>query len=113
MLGDAGFVSAVLQDYRAASLPAKDRALFAFLDRVNSDSPRIARHDLEALKSVGWGEEAIYDAITVCALFNFYNRWVDAAGVQEMPPEAYEMAGRRMAEHGYTPHPEESDRSGT
>ena len=30
---------------------------------------------------MGWTDEAIYSAVSVCALFNFYNRWIDATGV--------------------------------
>ena len=37
----------------------------------------------------GWTDEAVYDAINVCGLFNFYNRWIDATGVCEMPEEAH------------------------
>ncbi len=44
---------------------------------------------------------AIYDAITVCALFNFYNRWIDASGVHEMPAEAHRLGGKRLAQNGY------------
>lgn len=56
---------------------------------------------MEAVKRAGWSEEALYDAVTVCALFNFYNRWIDATGVQDMPAGAYELTGQRLAEHGY------------
>ena len=45
--------------------------------------------------------QAIYDAITVCALFRFYNAWIDATGVHDLPAAAYAMSGKRMAEHGY------------
>ena len=44
---------------------------------------------IDAAKGAGWSEEALYDAITVCALFNFYNTWIDATGVSDLPPEAY------------------------
>ena len=53
--------------------------------------------------AAGWSEEAIYDAVTVCALFNFYTRWVDGTGVSDMPASAYEAAGMRMAAGGYIP----------
>jgi alkylhydroperoxidase family enzyme len=78
-----------------------EKALFAFLDKVNRTSNQIRRPDVDEVKRAGWTEEAIYDAITVCSLFNFYNRWIDATGVQDMPAEAYEMSGVRMAERGY------------
>jgi hypothetical protein len=58
---------------------------------------------LEEVQRSGWSEEAIYDAVTVCSLFNFYNCWVDATGVHDMSREAYKLSGHRLAEHGYNP----------
>jgi hypothetical protein len=58
---------------------------------------------VDEARSAGWSEEALYDAITVCALFQFYNTWTDATGVQDMPPFAYEVSGKRLATAGYAP----------
>jgi alkylhydroperoxidase family enzyme len=101
-LGDAELVQAVLRDYQTAPLSVAERALFRFVDKVNRASTTITREDIDGLKQSGWLEEAIYDAITVCALFNFYNRWIDATGVHDMPASAYALAGQRLAQHGYT-----------
>jgi len=68
---------------------------------VNGDSTSIRRDEVDALKQLGWSEEAIYDGVTVCALFNFYNRWIDATGVHDMPASAYEMSGQRLKDVGY------------
>ena len=67
------------------------------------DSARIAQGDVDLVKQVGWSDEAIYDAITVCAMFNFFNRWVNASGVADMPAAAYQVGGKRMATEGYVP----------
>lgn len=91
----------MLADWKTAPISEKEKALLTFVDRVNSDSLRIRQEDIDHLKSHGWSEEAIYDAVTVCALFNFYNRWIDAAGVPDMPAAAYELSGQRLKEHGY------------
>ena len=74
---------------------------------MNAQSNRVRKADVDALKNVGWSEEAIYDAITVCALFKFYNAWIDATGVHDMPAEAYQMSGKRLATQGYRPAPAE------
>lgn len=58
-------------------------------------------HDLEVLHAAGWDDEAAYIAITVCALFNFYNRWIDASGVHALSDEAHREGGKRTAQHGY------------
>ena len=94
----------MLTDYRTAPIDAKERALFAFIEKVNSDeSSRMQPSDLDDVKTAGWTDEALYDAITVCALFNFYNKWIDATGVSDMPAAAYDASGERLATVGYVP----------
>jgi alkylhydroperoxidase family enzyme len=91
----------VLEDYRTAPIDDRQQALFAFIEKMNAQSNQIRRDDLDRLKAAGWSEEAIYDAITVCALFRFYNAWIDATGVHDLPAAAYELSGKRMAAEGY------------
>ena len=68
---------------------------------ASAESPQISPSDLEPLYAVGWNDEAIYYAITVCALFNFYNRWVDASGVHALSDEAHRQNAKRSAAAGY------------
>ena len=100
-------VQAVLNDYRTAPIDERDRALFAFIEKMNAQSNQIGQEDIERLKAAEWSEEAIYDAITVCALFKFYNAWIDATGVHDMAASAYATLGRRVATQGYRPVPTE------
>ena len=103
MLGNRPLVAAVLQDYRTAPISDREKALFAFIEKVNRESSRLRVEDVEEVKAAGWSEEALYDAITVCALFNFYNKWIDATGVGDMPAAAYAASGERLATFGYVP----------
>ena len=94
----------MLADYRTAPIEPRERALFAFLDKVNSDaSSRMTQADVDEAKAAGWSDEALYDALTVCALFNFYNKWIDSTGVSDMPAAAYALSGQRLATVGYVP----------
>ena len=101
MLGDAGLVQAVLKDHTTAPISEAERTLFRFVAKVNRESNQVSLADVEEMRRAGWPDEAIYDAVTICALFNFYNRWVDAAGVQDMTALGYEMSGHRLATEGY------------
>ena len=65
------------------------------------DSTSIGQADVDAAREAGWSDEALYDAITVCSLFQFYNNWIDATGVSDMPALGYEMSGKRLATDGY------------
>ena len=91
----------VLRDFESSRLEEKDKALFRFIDKVNRDSPRITAADMRPLYAAGWDDEAIYFAVTVCALFNFYNRWIDATGVHALSDEGHRQGGKRTAAHGY------------
>jgi alkylhydroperoxidase family enzyme len=92
---------AVLEDLETSPLDDRHKALFRFLDKVNHDSPAIAPFDIDALHAAGWDDDAIFYAITVCALFNFYNRWIDATGVHAMSEAAHRAGGKRMAAGSY------------
>ena len=94
-------MEAVLRDVDSSPLDDQHKALFRFVDQVNHDSPRITVDDMNRVRAHGWTDEALYFAITVCALFNFYNRWIDASGVHAMSDEAHREGGKRMARQGY------------
>ena len=96
-------MDAVLEDFRTAPISDKERVLFAFIERMNRESFTLQPDDVQRVIDAGWTQEAVYDAITVCALFNFYNKWIDATGVGDMPAEAYAMSGERLATAGYAP----------
>ncbi len=100
MLADTPKVEAVLKDYRTAPISEAEKALFKFVEKVNKQSNQIRLEDVEEVRQAGWSDESLYDAITVCALFNFYNRWVDATGVHGLPAAAYAMQAQRLKD-GY------------
>jgi alkylhydroperoxidase family enzyme len=101
LLGSEELVQGVLHDIETSALADNDKALFRFVSKVNRQSPAITADDMKPLYQSGWTDEAIYYAITVCALFNFYNRWVDASGVHALSDDAHRQGGKRSAIHGY------------
>jgi alkylhydroperoxidase family enzyme len=101
LLGDAALVESVLADVESSGLDEQHKALFRFVDKVNHASAMITDVDLDVVRVAGWTDEALYFAITVCALFNFYNRWIDATGVHALSDEAHRQGAQRMAQFGY------------
>jgi alkylhydroperoxidase family enzyme len=102
LLGSKELVSGVLADLETSGLSNAEKALLRFVRQVNHESYTIQPQDIQALHDAGYTDEAIYYAITVCALFNFYNRWIDASGVHPMSDEAHAAGARRSAIHGYS-----------
>ncbi len=94
------FVAGVIRDLETSGLSEKEKALLRFVDRVNHDSPAITAETMQPLYAAGWDDAAIYYAITVCALFNFYNRWVDATGVHALSDEAHRTGRKAVGKRG-------------
>ena len=90
-----------MKDPQSSGLDDQHKALFRLIDKVNHESPTMTPADLEGARAAGWTDEALYFAITVCALFNFYNRWIDATGVHALSDEAHRQGGKRSAQFGY------------
>ena len=101
MLGDEQLVQSVLADVESSGFDEPHKVLFRFIDKVNRASPDIRPGDLDVARAAGWTDEALYFAITVCALFNFYNRWIDATGVHALSDDAHRQGGKRSAQGGY------------
>ncbi len=95
-------MDSVLADLDTALVSEAEKALLRFVRKVNHESHTIQPQDIEGLHSEGYTDEAIYYAITVCALFNFYNRWIDASGVHPMSDAAHAAGAKRSAIHGYS-----------
>jgi hypothetical protein len=72
---------------------------------ANESRGIVDRKWVEQARAAGWSEAALYDAATVMSLFNFYNRWTDAMGVQDMPAAAHVESGKRLAQFGYVDEP--------
>jgi len=101
LLGDETLVWTALRDLDHAALDDKTKHLLRFVGKMTKTLPAVGPDDVEALRAQGWDDEAIYDVITTCALFNFYNRWITATGVPEMSAEAHRQQGKALAARGY------------
>jgi uncharacterized peroxidase-related enzyme len=101
LLGSEDLVWSALRDLESSSLSAKEKALLRYVDKVTRRLPSVTEDDAEALRGAGWTDAEIYYALTVCALFNFYNRWVTASGVHAVSHEGHRVRAKVMAQNGY------------
>ena len=57
------------------------KPVLAYVKKLTLTPSKISDNDAQAVFKAGWSEQALHDAITVCALFNFMNRIVEGHGV--------------------------------
>ncbi len=94
-------VEEVLTDLESSRLPAGEKELLRYVGKVTDNASAITASDVERVKNAGWSEEAIYDALTVAALFKFYNTWNNGSGVQNMSTASYAGSAQRLLDMGY------------
>jgi uncharacterized peroxidase-related enzyme len=94
-------VDEVLCDLESSRLDAPHKALFRYIGKLAENPGSVTAGDVDELKKAGWSEEAIYDALTVAAVFRFYNTWNAGAGVRSMTPAGYLHSGKVLSTLGY------------
>jgi uncharacterized peroxidase-related enzyme len=100
-LKDDRFVRAVIADWRTAPLDAKLRATLGFLEKLTLRPNEVRPADIAPMRAAGLSDEAIEDAITVCALFNIYDRMADALAWHLPDRAGYSASAQNLMRRGY------------
>lgn len=94
-------VEEVLADLEHSRLLPTEKELLRYVGKVAENASAITAADVDRVKGAGWSEEAIYDALTVAALFKFYNTWNNGSGVENMSAASYAGSAERLLDMGY------------
>jgi len=100
-LKDEKIVKAVLEDWRRAPIDAQLRAQLAFLEKLTLRPDEVRPRDVEPLRAAGLSDEAVEDAINVCALFSIYDRMADSLGWYLPEPAGYAASAQNLMKRGY------------
>jgi uncharacterized peroxidase-related enzyme len=80
---------AVQENYRQAGLDAREVALLDFGVKLTTHPSSIQRDDLHHLRTLGYTDEQLVDAVHCIGYFNFINRVLDGLGVDPEPSMRY------------------------
>ncbi len=109
---DPDLLDRLLADPATPEVEPRLLPLLAYVRKLTLAPTSLRDGDAAAVYAAGWSERALFDAISVCALFNFMNRIVEGSGVVTSPevqaeqrsrharspddPETYRRFGRRL-----------------
>lgn len=74
-----------MTDFRTAELSTAERTMLEFAVRLTNRPASMTRADVDALRAVGFGDEAIHEVVQIAALFNYYNRLANGLGIDDEP----------------------------
>jgi alkylhydroperoxidase family enzyme len=91
----------VLADHRTAPIRPALRATLDLLQKVTLTPTEVTAAEVDAVRAEGVSDEAIEDALAVCACFNLIDRVADSLGFDCPPAEAHAAYAGRFLEEGY------------
>lgn len=86
----------IAQNYRAAELGRRQRAMLDFATKLTEEPDRIEEADREALRAAGFSNRDIWDIAAVAAFYNMSNRLASATDMR--PNREYHYAVRQKSE---------------
>ena len=93
-------LAALVTDIGTADVPAHLKPVLHFLRKLTLTPARMQQADADAVFAAGWTERALYDAVQICALYNFMNRFVEGLGL-DVHAEDFDAEGRMIHDGGY------------
>jgi uncharacterized peroxidase-related enzyme len=97
---EEGLFEKLMQDPDTAPVAEKMKPMLAFVKKLTLTPSRMTQRDADAVFEAGWDEDALHDAVMVCALFNFMNRVVEGHGIL-LAPDELRARGIMIKEQGY------------
>ncbi len=85
VVGNDEQVQAVQEDYRTAGLTSREVALLDYAVKLTRHPAAMRGSDLDALRTFGFTDEQLVDAVHCISYFNFINRVLDGLGVDPEP----------------------------
>jgi uncharacterized peroxidase-related enzyme len=97
---DRGLFARLLDDVDRAPIADRLKPVLRYMKTLTLAPSRLTQADADAVFAAGWDEQALGDAIAICALFNFYNRIVEGHGIKGTPAY-FERVKGFIAQQGY------------
>ncbi|WP_337847910.1 peroxidase-related enzyme [Sphingomonas sp.] len=112
---DPELFDGLMSDLEASAIDDNLKPILAYVGKLTRTPSMMTEADARKVYDAGWDEQALFDAVSVCALFNFMNRIVEGSGIKANPLEAdqVELDARMARMGGATDDPHRGERSYT
>lgn len=112
---DAELFDGLMADLESSNVDERLKPILAYVGKLTRTPAMMTQPDADRVYAAGWDEQALFDAVSVCALFNFMNRIVEGSGIKANPLQAdeAEMQARLARMGGATDDPHRGEPSYT
>lgn len=112
---DSALFDGLMEDLETSAINGKLKPILAYVGKLTRTPSMMTEADADRVYAAGWDEQALFDAVSVCALFNFMNRIIEGSGIKANPLDAdqAELDSRMARMGGATVDPHRGERSYT
>ncbi|WP_373490436.1 carboxymuconolactone decarboxylase family protein [Parasphingorhabdus sp.] len=112
---DENLFKGLMSDIESCAIETKLKPLLGYVRKLTLTPSMIVEADAAAVYAAGWDEQALFDAISVCGLFNLMNRIVEGTGTRVnplvMPEEDKQARKARLAGGADSSDPHRAEKS--
>jgi len=105
LAGDRDLVNQVRENYSAAPISDKLKALLQIAGKVQQSGKTVTPDDIDNARDHGATDKDIHDTVLIAAAFCMFNRYVDGlASNTPIDLSTYPLRAKQVAENGYGSH---------
>ncbi|MEO1713860.1 MAG: peroxidase, partial [Bacteroidota bacterium] len=97
---DGKLLGQLIEGINSTPISEKLKPVYQYIKKLTLEPSKMIKSDADRVFSAGWSEQALADAICVCALFNCYNRLLDGYGIKGTK-EGYINGAKQLSKRGY------------
>jgi len=98
---DESLLNQLLVNIDDAEVDGCLKPVLKYIKKLTETPSRMTDGDAQAIYAAGWDEQAFFDVVSLCGLFNFLNRVVDGCGIDVGTDEAKTTAAELIPSLGY------------
>ncbi len=99
-----GLIEALIENVDTSDVEERLKPILHYVAKLTRNPASVRPSDAESVQAAGWSDDALFDAISICALFNFMNRIVEGSGVVTSPEARAGTAARHKKGSSNTPY---------
>ncbi len=93
-------ITGLVEDVDHSDIDDKLKPVFRYIRKLTVTPTQMTQADADAVYDAGWSEQALYDAVQVCCLYNFMNRFVEGLGLTPIA-EHFGIEAKMIVDGGY------------
>lgn len=82
------------------ALAPRMRCILDYARKLTLEPQTVQQNDADAVFEAGWDDDALFEAISICALYNFMNRLLEGSGIKDYH-DANKLSPKAMVSFRY------------